>query len=182
MFPALPGTPAHFRCGCAVTGIARHSCQFRRDSLPLCRGADARAPVSCDQALIRASQSRIRQRTMQHSTFPPGIAAPCTDEQIDVMRIRLWTSSSASALLGEFYSADRVLARWGSEPACSPVGFEVTFHDGYVVRGSHEFFRKGKRRCLLATHVRRMLERAARQADAGFPVPKPDLARYVIPV
>jgi len=119
---------------------------------------------------------------MHAFTFSPDSDHDPADEQIDVMRIRLWNPSSATALLGEFYSADRVLARWGSGAESSPIGFEVTFHDGYVVRGSHEFFRKGKRRCLLATHVRRMLERMVSQADAGFPVARPDLARYLIPV
>jgi len=118
---------------------------------------------------------------MNASTYPPGCAGHDANEQIEVMRIRLWIPSSASALLGEFYSADRVLARWGSDQGGSPVGFEVTFHDGYVVRGSHAFFRKGKRRCLLATHVRRLLERAASQDDAGVPAPGRDLSRYAIP-
>lgn len=119
---------------------------------------------------------------MKPDLLPPDSAIDDADEQIEVMRIRLWNPSSATALLGEFYSADRVLARWGSLHDASPVGFEVTFHDGYVVRGSHAFFRKGKRRCLLATHVRRLLERAASQADAGFPVARPDLARYALPI
>jgi hypothetical protein len=118
---------------------------------------------------------------MHASLHPPDGADFAADEPIEVARIRLWNPSSATALLGEFYSADRVLARWGSLHDGRPVGFEVTFHDGYVVSGSHAFFRKGKRRCLLATHVRRLLERAASQADAGIPVPRPDLSRYAIP-
>ena len=117
-----------------------------------------------------------------HAPFlPPGRSDHDEQEQIEVMRIRLWNARSATALLCEFHSADRVLERWALHPGAHPVGFEVTFVDGYVVSGSHEFFRKGKRRCLLGTHVRRMFERMTRLAEQGFPPPDRDLSRYLIP-
>jgi hypothetical protein len=86
------------------------------------------------------------------------------DEQIDVLRIRLWNPQHATAMLSEFHAADRVLASWAGRPDCSPVGFEVTFIDGYIVRGCHEFFRLGKRKCLFSTHVRKLLRKAAESA------------------
>jgi hypothetical protein len=87
------------------------------------------------------------------------------DEQTDVLRIRLWNPQHATALLAEFHTAERVLASWADRPGCNPVGFEVTFIDGHIVRGCHEFFRRGKRKCLLSTHVRKLL----RGADASGP-------------
>lgn len=152
------------------------------------RGGKQRRDV-CWQpdAHSRVGHPYLLRTVNMNASFPPPACGDHDEheqeyEQVEVMRIRLRNPASATALLGEFQSADRVLARWGSLMDGSPVDFEVTFHDGYVVRGSHAFFRKGKRRCLLATHVRRMLERAVRQADAGFPVPKPDLARYALPL
>lgn len=83
------------------------------------------------------------------------------DEQPDVLRIRLFNDQRATAMLGEFYSADCVLAGWAARGDASMVGFEVTFLDGLVVRGRHEFYRGGKRRCLFANYVRQLLGRAA---------------------
>jgi hypothetical protein len=79
------------------------------------------------------------------------------DEQIDIRRIRLWNALHATALLAECHAADRVLAQWADWPDCNPIGFEVTFIDGQTVRGCHEFFRRGKRKCLFGTHVRKLL-------------------------
>ena len=83
--------------------------------------------------------------------------APRIDEPIDVAQIRLWNARNAMALLAEFQCAERVLAKWGSASVPDRVSFEIRFADGLVLRGSHEFFRNGRRRCLLATHVRRLL-------------------------
>ena len=86
---------------------------------------------------------------------------------LDIVRIRLWDRRNATAVMSELYTADQVLARWGSRPGSlgTPVGFEVTFLDGEVVEGSHVFFNKGKRRVLFATHVRRLLD--SREAGAN---------------
>lgn len=92
------------------------------------------------------------------SAITPPVLDNVSDEGIDVLRIRLWNPQNATALLSEFHSADRVLARWAGQPDCNPVGFEVTFIDGHVVQGCHEFFRKGKRKCLFGTHLRRLLQ------------------------
>ena len=83
------------------------------------------------------------------------------DEEVDVEQIRLWNVRNAMALLREFQGAERVLASWGSGAVPGRVSFEIRFTDGHVVRGSHEFFRNGKRRCLLTTHVRRLLAQPA---------------------
>jgi hypothetical protein len=88
------------------------------------------------------------------------------DEPIDVEQIRLWNARNAMARLGEFQCAERVLARWGSTAEPARVSFEIRFAGGQVLRGSHEFFRNGRRRCLLATHVRRLLARPDMPADA----------------
>lgn len=82
------------------------------------------------------------------------------DAHTEILRIRLWNRQRATALLAECEAADRVLARWAGPAACEPVGFEVTFLDGHIVRGMHEFFHQGKRKCLFSTHVRRLLRRA----------------------
>lgn len=87
----------------------------------------------------------------------PVIASPGIDEHPDVVRIRLWNARNATAIVSEFYSAERVLEDWARLPDRTPVGFEIRFIGGAVVEGSHEFYRNGKRRCLLATHVRRLL-------------------------
>lgn len=79
------------------------------------------------------------------------------DEQVDILRIRLWNAQHATAMLAEYHDADRVLARWADRPDGNPVGFEVTFLDGQIVRGCHEFFQRGKRTCLFSTYVRKLL-------------------------
>jgi hypothetical protein len=81
------------------------------------------------------------------------------DAQTEILRIRLWNREHATALLAECEAADRVLARWAGRAACEPVGFEVTFIDGHIVRGIHEFFHQGKRKCLFSTHVRSIRRR-----------------------
>jgi hypothetical protein len=103
------------------------------------------------------------------------------DEQVDVLRIRMWNPQHATAMLSEFHLADRVLARWGDRPDCNPVGFEVTFVDGYIVRGCYEFFRKGKRRCLFSTYVRRLLRSAAFPAGQAMALANPAVSRYLVP-
>jgi hypothetical protein len=79
------------------------------------------------------------------------------DERVDILRIRLWNSQRATALLAEYHDADRVLARWADRPDCNPIGFEVIFIDGHTVRGCHDFFQRGKRKCLFSTYVRKLL-------------------------
>lgn len=78
-------------------------------------------------------------------------------EPVEVLRIRLWNAGNATALLAECQGADRVLASWAGHAGSGAVGFEVVLADGRVVRGSHAFFSRGKRACLFATHVRRLL-------------------------
>ncbi|MFL6707573.1 MAG: hypothetical protein ACJ8HI_05135 [Massilia sp.] len=94
---------------------------------------------------------------MELSAAPRSIPPIHMDEPIDVLRIRLWNPYNAMAQLSEFYCAERLLASWATCTASSRVGFEVVFVDGHVVEGSYEFFRRGRRRCLLSTHVRRLL-------------------------
>lgn len=79
------------------------------------------------------------------------------EEQVEVLRIRLWNPERATALLAEFHAAERVLERWAGRSGSDAVGFEVTFADGRTISGSHKFFRGGKRKCLFSTHVRRLL-------------------------
>lgn len=83
------------------------------------------------------------------------------DAHTELLRIRLWNRQRATAMLAEWDAADRVLARWAGRAECDPVGFEVIFTDGHIVRGIHEFFYQGKRTCLFSTHVRRLLRGAA---------------------
>jgi acid phosphatase class B len=94
---------------------------------------------------------------MTPSPSAPRTPAPRIDDRYDVEQIRLWNARNAMALLAEFQCAERVLAKWGSTSVPSQVSFEIRFVDGHVLRGSHEFFRNGRRRCLLATHVRRLM-------------------------
>lgn len=79
------------------------------------------------------------------------------EEQVEVLRIRLWNPQRATALLSEFHAAERVLERWADRSGSDPVGFEVTFADGRTISGSHKFYRAGKRKCLFSTHVRKLL-------------------------
>jgi hypothetical protein len=103
---------------------------------------------------------------MRPSSTERASSAERIDEHIDVLRIRLWNPTRATVLISEFQSADRVLARWGLHADRDHVGFEIVFADGTVVSGSHEFFRNGKRRCLFSTHVRRLMDQAARSRYA----------------
>lgn len=116
---------------------------------------------------------------MKRSIIRPSVPTPRTDEQVDVDQIRLWNAANAMALLREFHCADRVLASWGSTSGRGQVSFEIRFIDGHVLRGSHEFFRNGQRRCRLTTHVRRLLSDA--DADPGRPTDGLPPARYLIP-
>lgn len=118
---------------------------------------------------------------MKQPPIGPTSASRGLEEPIDVLQIRLWNTKNAMAMLREFHSAERVLANWGSAAASSPITFEVTFADGHVLRGSHEFFRKGKRKCLFTTHVRRLLIQ-----DNGCPAAEGLLScttrpRYLVP-
>lgn len=103
------------------------------------------------------------------------------DEQIDVLRIRLWNARQATAVLSDFYSTERVLAKWALEGGCSMVRFEVSFVDAYVLQGCHEFFHKGKRKCTFSTHLRRMMKRMADPDGLAALPPARDASRYVIP-
>jgi hypothetical protein len=100
------------------------------------------------------------------------------DELIDVVRIRLSNPARATALLSEFWSADRVLASWAAQPGCKQVNFEVTFFDGFVVRGSYAHFKNGRRCKPFSAHVRSLLRPESDQApsDCGFA-----FARYLVP-
>lgn len=97
----------------------------------------------------------------------------------DVIRIRLWNGRSGCALVSEFYSADRVLAGWSERLGAGAVTFEVVFDDGLVVQGAHDFFRKGRRTCLFATHVQRILRRRhGPPVHLAAPMPAPALAGH----
>jgi len=106
---------------------------------------------------------------MTPSTSSAKAPALQIDEEVEVEQIRLWNARNAMALLREFQCADRVLARWGSAPMPGQVSFEIRFTDGHVVRGSHEFFRNGRRQCLLTTHVRRLLSQPASPLPCSQP-------------
>lgn len=114
---------------------------------------------------------------MTLSTIRQALCAPSGDEHIDVVQIRLWNAHSAMALVCEFQRAERVLADWGRAPGRNPVSFEIRFADDHVVRGVHEFFRNGKRRCLLTTYVRQLMS----EGDAFPALEAMEHARYLIP-
>lgn len=120
---------------------------------------------------------------MTLSTLRPALPAPYGEEYIDVVQIRLWNGRSAMALVSEFHCAERVLADWAQVPGRIPVRFEVRFADDHVVKGAHEFFRNGKRRCLLTTHLRRLLSDVdAAPPPLPLPVPRARTRqRYLLP-
>lgn len=105
------------------------------------------------------------------------------DEEIDVLRIRLWNSLKATAVLSDFYSTDRVLADWAKTSGCSGVRYEVSFVDGYVVKGYHVFFNRGKRQCTFSAHLRRRMAELAETGGEALPnlPPAQDASRYGIP-
>lgn len=110
-----------------------------------------------------------------------GEPGPDLDEPIDVERIRLSHPARATALLSEFWSADRVLAAWAAQPDCRQVHFEVIFCDGLVVRGAYAHFKNGKRCKPFGAHVRSLLHLAV----PGLGEPGPGIgicARYVVPL
>ena len=105
----------------------------------------------------------------------------CEDERIDVLRIRLWNARNATAVLSDFYSTERVLAQWAQDSGCSVVRFEVRFVDGYVLRGSHAFYRMGKRKRTFSIHLHAMMKGMAEAEDFAHLPPARDASRYMIP-
>jgi len=97
---------------------------------------------------------------MNHACTPAASAASIA-EPPDIVRIRLWDRRSSSAVLGELFKAEQVLARWGSSARDEAVGFEVTFVDGQVVQGSHAFYEAGRRKVLFSKHIRALLDLGA---------------------
>lgn len=93
----------------------------------------------------------------------------CECEKIDAVRICLMGEPHAMAVLGEFRSADRVLARWLAQTTHAiSVDFQVTFFDGFVLCGCYQFRRRAGRNPSFRNHVRAALDAV------------PDLARYSI--
>lgn len=105
-----------------------------------------------------------------------------SDELIDVLRIRLSTPACATALMSEFWRADRVLANWAAQADCKQVNFEVMFCDGFVVRGSYAHFKNGKRSRPFSSHVRSMLKLATPASGGEQPLVQPALSRYLVPM
>lgn len=103
------------------------------------------------------------------------------DEQIDLLRIRLWDVRNCTAVLSDFYGAERVLAQWALDGRCNGVHFEVSFIDGCVVKGYHEFFNKGKRSCTFSAHLRRMLKLMANRPDLSPLTHGRNMSRYLVP-
>jgi hypothetical protein len=83
------------------------------------------------------------------------------DLGIDVVRIRLWSTSNSIAVLSDFHSADRTLKNWASNGTPGAVRFEVTYVGDHVQHGSYNFFSKGKRCCTFSQHLRRLMQAAA---------------------
>lgn len=103
------------------------------------------------------------------------------DELIDVLRIRLWNSNNATAVLSDFYSTERVLAQWAQASGCGAVRFEVSFVDGYVLKGAHAFYSMGKRQRTFSTHLHHVMKRMAEAEDFAQLPPTKDASRYMIP-
>lgn len=96
-------------------------------------------------------------------------SATCAFEKIDAVRICLMGQQHTMAVLGEFRSADRVLAAWaGQATRTISIDFRVTFFDGFVLCGSYQYRRQSRRKPSLSTFVRATLAAA------------PGLARYGI--
>lgn len=93
-------------------------------------------------------------------------SSECDDEDAEVVRVRLWHGRNSSAVVSDFGSADRVLANWDKCFGDSRVMFEVSYDDGVVIKGEHEFFRKGRRKCLFATWVQRIVRGGHASLDA----------------
>jgi hypothetical protein len=128
-----------------------------------------------------------REHALEHmngspkmSVFMPPACASQIDEPVDVVRIRLRNPKNVTALLSECHSVDRVLDSWAAQPGCNPVEFEVTFFDGYVVQGSHDFFHKGKRKCLFSTHLRKVLQHLHPPELGASPALASDVSRYFV--
>lgn len=101
------------------------------------------------------------------------------DELIDVVRIRLRNPAKGTVLLSDFRCADKILASWAHEASCDQVEFEVTFFDGYIVRGSYPFARTGKRKRSLGAQVSHMLSCITATTEDA---PAHGLLRYLIAV
>ena len=86
-------------------------------------------------------------------------AGTCNDEKIDAVRIRLMDAAHTTAVLGEFRSADRVLAGWLAQATHAiSIDFQVTFFDGFVLCGCYQSRRRAKCAPSLSNFVRAALE------------------------
>ena len=104
----------------------------------------------------------------------------CDEDLIDVVRIKLWNCGAATAILTDFRSADRVLATWTCNPERRPVDFEITFFDGYVMRGSYELTLKKRGKRSFSSHLKYLLRPPATQLAGAMPAC--DLHRYAAPI
>jgi hypothetical protein len=103
------------------------------------------------------------------------------DEEIDVARIRLSNSNGSTAVLSDFHRTEQVLSKWAQSGNSDTVRFEVCFVDGYVLKGGHEFFKKGKRKHTFSTHLRSLLKIIAGSEDFSRLFPSGKVSRYSVP-
>jgi hypothetical protein len=105
----------------------------------------------------------VREVSVAHDLDEPDDAhdTGADSEPVDVVRIRLSMPTNATALLSEYRSADKVLAQWACQCErdmdVDTVDYEITFFDGYVMRGCYSFFRRGKLKRSFSSHIRALM-------------------------
>lgn len=81
-----------------------------------------------------------------------------TEEKVGVAKIRIRQAQAhATAILGSFVAADRLLRAWAGGDCCE-CEFEIVYLDGYQVSGSYPMWQKCTTRQSLGAYVRRVIE------------------------
>lgn len=94
---------------------------------------------------------------IKQAPTPP---ASCKEEKVGVAKIRIrQVQAHATAILGSFVAADKLLRSWASGAGCGcECEFEIVYLDGYQLSGSYPMWQKCTTRQSLGAYVRRVIE------------------------
>lgn len=121
---------------------------------------------------------------MSEATHQTHCSAPA-DEQIEVVKIKL-IRKGGSAVVGEWHTADLLLAKWAKHPEEKSLGFEVVFGDGNALSGNYVFGERATGRPSLSRFIRRVFKQLTDEAEpvletgCAFRMQPLNLARYAL--
>lgn len=90
----------------------------------------------------------------------PTLPAAFKEEKVGVAKIRIRQAQAhATAILGSFVAADKLLRAWAGGPGCAgECEFDIVYLDGYQLSGSYPMWQKCTTRQSLGAYVRRVIE------------------------